>query len=91
MPPKRINTPQGNPGAPPPPMSFEEMISQQVDEVLANYEVIRNNASWYNGGGGGGGSNGEPRNGPFLCSYKDFQNCKPKSFHGNEGVVGLMR
>ncbi|XP_023749744.1 uncharacterized protein LOC111898033 [Lactuca sativa] len=26
-----------------------------------------------------------------MCTYKDFMNCKPKSFHGTDGVVNLTR
>lgn len=26
-----------------------------------------------------------------ACTYKDFINCKPRTFYGNEGVVGLTR
>ncbi|CAH1438405.1 unnamed protein product [Lactuca virosa] len=26
-----------------------------------------------------------------VCTYKDFMNCKPKYFYGNEGVIGLTR
>lgn len=26
-----------------------------------------------------------------VCTYKDFSNCKPKAFYGNEGIVGITR
>ncbi|GJT70019.1 reverse transcriptase domain-containing protein [Tanacetum coccineum] len=54
-----------------------------------------------NGGGNGNNGNGNCNgmkggiggNAPVarVCTYKDFLNCQPREFSGNEGVVGLVR
>nr|KAJ0226254.1 hypothetical protein LSAT_V11C100045850 [Lactuca sativa] len=64
-----------------PPISsveLEEIIAQRIVAALAN--VTR----------GGVRNEGNVRT-ARMCTYKDFMNCRPKSFHGTEGVVSLTR
>nr|KAJ0205107.1 hypothetical protein LSAT_V11C500233920 [Lactuca sativa] len=71
---------------PPPPetnpqissVGLEEIIVQRITAALAN--VIR----------GGVTNEGNVRT-ARMFTYKDFMNCKPKSFHGTEGFVSLTR
>ena len=67
---------------------IEALVAQCVADVIANLETNMNIGS---GGNGGESSQGDNRGPTRVCSYKDFMNCKPKSFHGHEGVVGLTR
>ena len=55
-------------------VELEEIIAQRIAAALAN--VTR----------GGVRNEGNVRT-ARMCTYKDFTNCKPKSFHGTEGVV----
>ncbi|XP_023763050.1 uncharacterized protein LOC111911512 [Lactuca sativa] len=80
--PNRPSTPQPQP---PPEINpsistvqLEEIISQRIVAALSNVtrDGVRNE-----------GHVGTTR----TCTYKDFMNCGPKSFHGNEGVVNLTR
>ena len=68
--------------------TIESMIAQRVADALANYEANRNNGT---GHGTGSSSHGNDQANPRVCTYKDFQNCKPRPFHGNEGAIGLTR
>lgn len=67
--------------------AIEEMISQRVAIVVANYHTDRQeglghvNNSSYN----------ESRGNSWVCSYKDFSNYKPKNFYGDGGVIKLTR
>ena len=73
--------PQPPPPETNPPISsveLEEIIAQRIAAALAN--VTR----------GGVRNEGNVRT-ARMCTYKDFMNCKPKSFHGTEGVVSLTR
>ena len=71
--------PQPPPPETNPPISsveLEEIIAQRIAAALAN--VTR----------GGVRNKGNVRT-ARMCTYKDFMNCKPKSFHGTEGDVSL--
>ncbi|XP_071728438.1 uncharacterized protein [Rutidosis leptorrhynchoides] len=63
---------------------IEEMVAQRVAEVVANAEA-------------GCAANTmneripEVANVQQRCNYKAFMGCKPQSFSGTEGPVGLMR
>ncbi|XP_071740461.1 uncharacterized protein [Rutidosis leptorrhynchoides] len=63
----------------------DEMISQRVNEALAAAEARRVQANASQAGGSSG------NNVPQRCTYKEFSNCKPQTFTGIEGPVGLMR
>ncbi|XP_071695161.1 uncharacterized protein [Rutidosis leptorrhynchoides] len=63
----------------------DEMISQRVNEALAATEAQKAQANASQVGGSGG------NNAPQRCTYKEFINCKPETFTGMEGPVGLMR
>lgn len=68
--------------------TVEALMAQHVADSIANLETNRNIGL----GGTEGEISYEENRGPSTaCSYKDFMNCKLKSFHGNEGVVGLSR
>ena len=82
--PNRPSAPQQQPQPPPeinPSIStvqLEEIIAQRIVAALSNVtrDGVRNE-----------GHVGTAR----TCTYKDFMNCRPKIFHGNEGVVNLTR
>ena len=74
--------------------AIEALVSQRVVNVVSNYETKRNTGfrnDDENGNGGGSNSNFSNEGGHRACNCKDFMNCKPKYFFGNEGVVGLTR
>ncbi|XP_023760009.1 uncharacterized protein LOC111908412 [Lactuca sativa] len=80
---RRLEPQQQQPQPPPletnPPISsveLEEIIAQRIAAALAN--VTR----------GGVRNKGNVRT-ARICTYKDFMNCKPMSFHGTEGIVSL--
>nr|GEX43655.1 hypothetical protein [Tanacetum cinerariifolium] len=71
-------------------LAIERMVKKRVTEAIAEYE--RNRANPENVIGSG------PANaGGFVApdvhrrAYKTFLNCKPHTFNGTEGVVGLTR
>ncbi|XP_023754914.2 uncharacterized protein LOC111903370 [Lactuca sativa] len=59
-------------------VKLEEIIAQRIVVALSNVtrDGFRNE-----------GHVGTAR----ICTYKDFKNCRPKIFHGNEGIVNLTR
>ncbi|XP_071714508.1 uncharacterized protein [Rutidosis leptorrhynchoides] len=63
----------------------DEMISQRVNKAFAAAEARRVQANASQAGGSSG------NNVPQRCTYKEFSNCKPQTFTGIEGPVGLMR
>ncbi|GKF92804.1 hypothetical protein Tco_0279523 [Tanacetum coccineum] len=72
--------------------AVEQLIEERVSAALANHETLRNST---NGHGDGSynsdtGIRGIIRT-PRECTYKDFQNCKPLTFKGTEGVVVLAQ
>ena len=70
------------------PPNMEAIIAQRVADAIAAYEA--NRASTSNGGGTSQTAGGEV-NASRGCTYKEFQSCKPSSFNGTEGAVGLLR
>ncbi|GJW68700.1 putative reverse transcriptase domain-containing protein [Tanacetum coccineum] len=58
------------------------LVKNQVAEAITEYE--RSGANPKNAGGAKAPET-------LGCSYKTFLNCKPHSFKGTEGVVGLSR
>ncbi|XP_023744393.1 uncharacterized protein LOC111892567 [Lactuca sativa] len=79
--PNQRSAPQQQPPEPNPPIStveLEEIKAQRIVAALSN--VTR-------GGVRNEGHVGTSR----TCTYKDFMNCRPKSFHGNEGFVNFTR
>nr|GEZ37836.1 reverse transcriptase domain-containing protein [Tanacetum cinerariifolium] len=77
----------------------EEM---EARESVRNLETLNENEDEQEGNGGNrNGENGENRNrsmnyGGFMpmareCTFQDFLKCKPHTFSGTEGVVGLTR
>ncbi|GJU83071.1 hypothetical protein Tco_1285436 [Tanacetum coccineum] len=66
------------------------MVQKQVAEAIAEYEKNRTNPKNV-GGSRGNAEDAEGVITPHVhgCSYKTFLNCKPHSFNGTEGVVGL--
>ncbi|GKB44175.1 putative reverse transcriptase domain-containing protein [Tanacetum coccineum] len=64
------------------------MVKNRVAEAIAEYE--RNQTNPENvGGSGSANTGGVVAPDVHGCSYKTFLNCKPHSFNGTEGVVGL--
>ncbi|GJT71778.1 hypothetical protein Tco_1031064 [Tanacetum coccineum] len=61
-----------------------------VAKAIEKYEKTRADS---NNIGGSGSTNTGGTVVPEMhgCSYKTFMNCKPHSFKGTEGVVGLKR
>ncbi|KAD6796217.1 hypothetical protein E3N88_07113 [Mikania micrantha] len=57
------------------------LINERVEEVLAAREAARNQNPLNQGA--------NPN--PPLCTFKMFLDCKPHSFSGTEGAVGLLR
>ncbi|GJX60467.1 putative reverse transcriptase domain-containing protein [Tanacetum coccineum] len=68
------------------PRVVERLVANRVAEAIAEYERNRTNPE---GSGGSGGNAGDIAPEVRGCSYKTFLNCKPYSFNGTEGVVGL--
>lgn len=72
---------RGRPEYNPKPMSLtaiEDLITQHVADNHANLEANRNIDSGVNEGESLHKCNRGPNT---SCSYKDFINCKPRSFH----------
>ena len=67
------------------PVQIEAMIAARVTAAIVNYESQRIQSQGMEGSSGGNGGNPKP------CNYKDFLNCKPKSFFGICGVIELTR
>nr|GEY27405.1 hypothetical protein [Tanacetum cinerariifolium] len=68
--------------------SVKKLVERRVAKVIEEYENTR--ADSINAGGSGSTSTGGSAD-VQGCSYKTFMNCKPHSFNGTEGVVGLRR
>nr|GFC00306.1 reverse transcriptase domain-containing protein [Tanacetum cinerariifolium] len=66
----------------------KKLVERRVAKAIEEYEKTR--ADSINAGGSGSTSTGGSA---YVqgCSYKTFMNCKPHSFNGTEGVVGLKR
>ncbi|GKE98164.1 putative reverse transcriptase domain-containing protein, partial [Tanacetum coccineum] len=70
--------------------SVRKIVERRVAKAIEKYEKTRANS---NNTGGSGSTNTGGTIVPEMhgCSYKTFMNCKPHSFKGTEGVVGLKR
>nr|GEZ79746.1 hypothetical protein [Tanacetum cinerariifolium] len=68
--------------------SVKKLVEKHVAKVIEEYEKTR--ADSINAGGPGSASTGGSAD-VKGCSCKTFMNCKPHSFNGTEGVVGLKR
>nr|GEY29545.1 hypothetical protein [Tanacetum cinerariifolium] len=68
--------------------SVKKLVERRVAKAIEEYEKTR--ADSINAGGSGSASTGGSTD-VQGCSYKTFMNCKPHSFNGTEGVVGLKR
>nr|GEY54507.1 hypothetical protein [Tanacetum cinerariifolium] len=68
--------------------SVKKSVEKRVAKAIEEYEKTR--ADSINAGGSGSESTGGSAN-VQGCSYKTFMNCKPHSFDGTKGVVGLKR
>nr|GFB07137.1 putative reverse transcriptase domain-containing protein [Tanacetum cinerariifolium]GFB07173.1 putative reverse transcriptase domain-containing protein [Tanacetum cinerariifolium] len=68
--------------------SVKKLVERRVAKAIEEYEKTR--ADSINAGGSGSASTGGSAD-VQGCSYKTFMNCKPHSFSGTEGVVGLKR
>nr|GEX55312.1 reverse transcriptase domain-containing protein [Tanacetum cinerariifolium] len=68
--------------------SIKKLVERRVAKAIEEYEKTR--ADSINVGGSGSASTGESAD-VQGCSYKTFMSCKPHSFNGTEGVVGLKR
>nr|GEX19493.1 hypothetical protein [Tanacetum cinerariifolium] len=79
MPPKRLRK-----------KSVKRLVERRVTKAIEEYEKTRTDSS---NAGGSGSADTEGIVAPEVkgCSYKTFMNCKPHSFSGTEGVVGLKR
>lgn len=95
---------EGQPEQPPPPpvvkitmesTTLEKLIAQRVTNALVNYQTIWNTTSGEHQGGGTNGQGSSYHGGNVgptrACTYKDFMSYTPKSFYGNEGVIGIAR
>ncbi|GJS06469.1 reverse transcriptase domain-containing protein [Tanacetum coccineum] len=76
--------------------AIEQLITQRVVDALLTYEANRNNENGNgNGNDNGNGSHDLASGGrrtlhtARVCTYKEFLNCQPRNFKGNEGSVGL--
>ncbi|XP_052619831.1 uncharacterized protein LOC128126133 [Lactuca sativa] len=69
------------------PTMMQNMLTQGIATALATYEAARNG----NTGNSGSGTPVAAQRNPKHCSYKEFMGCKPRSFYGTEGAVGLSR
>ncbi|GJZ32928.1 putative reverse transcriptase domain-containing protein [Tanacetum coccineum] len=67
----------------------ERLVANRVAESIIEYE--RNKTNPEGAGGSEGNAGGVVAPEVRGCSYKTFLNCKPHSFNGTEGVVGLSR
>ncbi|GJY53679.1 reverse transcriptase domain-containing protein [Tanacetum coccineum] len=70
--------------------SVRKIVERRVAKAIEKYEKTRADS---NNTGGSGSTNTGGTVVPEIqgCSYKTFMNCKPHSFKGTEGVVGLKR
>ncbi|GKF83770.1 hypothetical protein Tco_0248668 [Tanacetum coccineum] len=70
--------------------SVRKIVERRVAKAIEKYEKTRADS---NNTGGSGSTNTGGTVVPEIqgCSYKTFMNCKPDSFKGTEGVVGLKR
>nr|GFB81664.1 hypothetical protein [Tanacetum cinerariifolium] len=68
--------------------SVKKLVERRVAKAIEEYEKTR--ADSINAGGSGSASTGGSTD-VQGCSYKTFINCKPHSFNGTKGVVGLKR
>ncbi|GJY10533.1 putative reverse transcriptase domain-containing protein [Tanacetum coccineum] len=70
--------------------SRRKMVERRVAKAIEKYEKTRADS---NNTGGSGSTNTGGTVVPEIqgCSYKTFMNCKPHSFKGTKGVVGLKR
>ncbi|GJX59370.1 putative reverse transcriptase domain-containing protein [Tanacetum coccineum] len=70
--------------------SVRKIVERRVAKAIEKYEKTRADS---NNIGGSGSTNTGGTVVPEMhgCSYKTFMNCKPHSFKGTEGVVGLKR
>ncbi|GJU75766.1 putative reverse transcriptase domain-containing protein [Tanacetum coccineum] len=70
--------------------SVRKIVERRVAKAIEKYEKTRADS---NNRGGSGSINTGGNVVPEIhgCSYKTFMNCKPHSFKGTEGVVGLKR
>nr|GFB88529.1 hypothetical protein [Tanacetum cinerariifolium] len=68
--------------------SIKKLVEKRVAKAIEEYEKTK--ADSINAGGSRSASTGGSA---YVqgCSYKTFMNCKPHSFNGTEGVVGLKR
>nr|GFA97335.1 hypothetical protein [Tanacetum cinerariifolium] len=66
----------------------KKLVERRVAKAIEEYEKTK--ADSINAGGSGSASTGGSVD-VQGCSYKTFINCKPHSFNGTEGVVGLKR
>nr|GEX12103.1 hypothetical protein [Tanacetum cinerariifolium] len=66
--------------------SVKKLVERRVAKAIEEYEKTK--ADSINAGGSGSTSTGRSAD-VQRCSYKTFMNCKPYSFNGTEGVVGL--
>ncbi|KAI3780240.1 hypothetical protein L2E82_10211 [Cichorium intybus] len=94
MPPRRRNARRTPIATPEPPMmdsaTFQAAVTAAVTAAIAQI-----NTNGTNGNGSRNGTsdstNGETSNQSRVCTYKDFANCKPVTFHGTGGVLALTR
>ena len=87
MPPRKST--RRNPPPPPPPPSA-------IDTTTLNAAVATAMAQYHSTDASRGGTPVNSTQGELLvrsreCSYKDFTNCKPKSFKGTGGVIDLSQ
>nr|GEX55209.1 putative reverse transcriptase domain-containing protein [Tanacetum cinerariifolium] len=68
--------------------SIKKLVERRVAKAIEEYKKTR--ADSINAGRSGSTSTGGSAD-VQGCSYKTFMNCKPHSFNGTEGVVGLKR
>nr|GEY51406.1 putative reverse transcriptase domain-containing protein [Tanacetum cinerariifolium] len=69
--------------------AIERLVKNHVAEAIAEYKlnITKPKNTRVSGGSGPESTRGVV----YGCSYKTFLNCKPHSFNGTEGVVGLSR
>lgn len=96
-----MRTPTSSTIMPPPPESrlpqsmaeLEKLISKRITIGMAIARSLNNRRQLVEmnrlGNRHGSTRHTHPEEPKRTCSYKDFINCKPRNYYGNEGIVGL--
>ncbi|GKD25184.1 hypothetical protein Tco_1231398, partial [Tanacetum coccineum] len=92
MPPKRTSAATKTARAAAAATAVEQLVADRLSAALVNHDTLQNGTNGHGDGShnSGTGTRGATRT-PRECTYKDFLNCHPLNFKGNEGVVVLSQ